>query len=455
MRLAPGPLAFHHVKAFHTLFPLVAALGLSSAVAAGAPNAPLPPSGLRYDVDYPVIGYFQTPVDNEIARLQARLDRGEVVLEFSAPRGYLDSLLKALRIDPSSQVLVYSKTSLQFRQIRAATPRAIYFNDDTYVAWVQGSDLLEVATMDSTRGAVFYTLPNHRVASPRAQRETFTCLSCHDTFSLTGGGVPRFLLLSGMVNADGALLPRQISTETDDRTPLSERWGGWYVTGQHEGQVHRGNMMPRSPAELLDMERARRGNLATLDALFDTRPYLSNRSDIVALLVLEHQLYIKNLITRLNFKTRSFLAREAQQRSLAQIRWQDTSPVTRRSLQQMMDQLVEAMLFAHAAPLTGRIQGGAGFERSFERLGPRDASGRSLRDFDLQRRLFRYPLSYVIYSEGFDALPQPTRAYLYRRLAVILTDLDRSATFAHLSATDRQAILQILTATKADFARSL
>jgi hypothetical protein len=382
---------------------------------------------LRYDRDYPVIAYSAAPVANEIARLQARLDRSEATLQFSEPRGYLDSLLRALRIDPSSQVLVYSKTSLQFLQIAASTPRAIYFNDDTYIAWVQGSEVLEIATLDAERGAVFYTLRNRQDTPPVMERQTHQCLSCHDTFSMSGGGVPRFLFLSAPVDASGLLPRSRVSIETDDRTPLPQRWGGWYVTGHAGGQAHLGNTVTNAVADLAD-----------LDGVFDTRPYLTNRSDVVALLVLEHQLYIKNLITRLNFKTRTFLARERKER------WEDASPPIRRALQKMMDGLVDAMVFARAAPLDGTIRGSAGFEPAFARLGPRDSAGRSLRDFDLNTRLFRYPLSYVVYSEGFDALPQATKDYLYRRFATVL---------ANGSQASGKAAVEILRETKPEFAR--
>jgi hypothetical protein len=181
---------------------------------------------LRYDVDYPTIGYADPPHHNAIARLQERLERGETQLEFKGPRGYLDSLLKALGIDPSSQVLVYSKTSLQIDWINAATPRAIYFNDDAYVAWVQGSDLLEMSVMDDDVGAVFYTLPNREAATPPFERQTSQCLTCHDTFAMAGGGVPRFLIASTVVDTEGIALQDETSHETDDQTPLADRWGG-------------------------------------------------------------------------------------------------------------------------------------------------------------------------------------------------------------------------------------
>src|SRR5262245_43425520 len=179
--------------------------GLCTALTAFA-SPPATRSALRYDTDYPAIAYGDMPRANPIARLQERLDRGEVKLEFRGPRGYLDSMLRALDIDPSSQVLVYSKTSLQIDVIGPATPSAIHFNDDTYVAWVQGSVLLELSAMDNERGAVFYTFRNRHDDPGPMQRETSRCLSCHDTFSMTGGGVPRFLFASTLVDTDGVAL---------------------------------------------------------------------------------------------------------------------------------------------------------------------------------------------------------------------------------------------------------
>src|SRR5262245_8320432 len=147
-----------------------AAIAMMAALAGPAAWS-APAAALRYDTDYPMIPYSGVARDNPVERLQARLDNGNVRLEFKAPRGYLDSLLAALHIDRSSQTLVYSKTSLQIEAINSATPRAIYFNDDTYVAWVQGQRMLEIVTMDAKLGAVFYTLPYEEVSQPRLDRE--------------------------------------------------------------------------------------------------------------------------------------------------------------------------------------------------------------------------------------------------------------------------------------------
>ncbi len=110
------------------------------------------------------------------------------------------------------------------------------------------------------------------------------------------------------------------------------------------------------------------------------------------------------------------------------------------------------MLFVDAVEYTDAISGRREFVEQFASRGVRDAQGRSLRDFDLTRRLFRYPLSYVIYSPAFDALPDDAKAMLYRRLNEVLTGADTSEDFAHLSAADRTAILEILRDTKPDAA---
>ncbi len=214
-----------------------------------APPTAAETTALRYDADYPLIDYAQRPTHNAIARLQERLERGEVKLKFAPERGYLDSLLQTLGIDRGSQTLVYSKTSLQFQLIRAATPRAIYFDDDTYVAWIPDTKILEITTMDSALGPVFYTLPNTDPATTRFDRETLRCLTCHDTFSLMGGGVPRFLFMSSPVTVSGEPLASDISIETTDATPLKDRWGGWYVTGKPDGLAHLGNLQASDPVK--------------------------------------------------------------------------------------------------------------------------------------------------------------------------------------------------------------
>ncbi|HEX6997943.1 MAG TPA: hypothetical protein VF322_07340 [Gammaproteobacteria bacterium] len=404
------------------------------------------PQPLRYDVEYPAIGYSTVTPENRVTRFAERLAAGEVRLDSGSPREALARLLAALEIGTSSQALVFSKTSLQTGGIDATTPRAIYFNDDTYVAWVQGTDAFEIATMDPNLGPVFYTLGQD--GDPRSlERQLGTCLRCHDSYSLTGGGVPRFIVGSGYTDADGRLVAHEGWILTSDRTPLKNRWGGWYVSGYHGTQVHLGNVIIRSFDDFERLDSLRVGNREDLDGLVDTSPYLTNRSDIVALMILEHQVHVQNAITRVSWDVRDRLAEGGLDAG--------ASPAAAAQLAATVEPLVEALFLAGEAPLTDRIRGTSGFAEEFQRRGPRDAQGRSLRDLDLERRLFKYPLSYLVYSDAFAALPEAAKGQVYRRMAEILGGEDDSGKYAHLSAADRAAILEILRDTAPEIATAI
>jgi hypothetical protein len=395
------------------------------------------PTLLRYDREYPAVGYSTRAPDDAVSRLQQRIDRGEAALEFDVARGYLDSLLAALGIGVDSQMLVFSKTSVQARQINARTPRAIYFSDDVYVGWVRGANTLEVAAMDPNLGPVFFTLAQDRSSPARFERQMGQCLRCHDSYSLTGGGVPRFITGSGYTNTEGDLVSHEGWILTSDRTPLRSRWGGWYVSGYHGDQVHLGNIAVKDPAELQSLDELRIGNLENLDSVLDTSAYPGDTSDIVALLVLEHQVQVQNAIARANYDAVSAQAGAGLDAAAAAA---------------IAEPLAESLLLAGEAPLTGRIESTSGFAASFQARGPRDSLGRSLRELNLRERLFEYPLSYLIYSAAFDALPAPVKSQVYMRLREILGGEDRGGVYVHLSAAERRAIGEILMQTKPDFA---
>ena len=406
---------------------------------------------LPYDKEYEAIQYAASTPTDLVAQLQQEISGGAVELQFDAKNGYLASLLEELKVPVSSQMLVFSKTSFQTGLISSKTPRAIYFNDNVYVAWVQDSPVLEISSLDPDLGPVFYTLDQQPSPRPSFKRETFLCLRCHDSYSLTGGGVPRYILGSGFANPNGQLVSHEGWHLTTDQTPLSRRWGGWYVTGTHGDQVHMGNLIPRDGAEAVQMDLAAGGNLTNLDLLIDTTPYLGKHSNIVALMVIEHQVHIQNLITRVNYEIRTDLYREtARNRELGRDP-DNQSAATGERIESVAEPLVRAMLLVGEAPLAGPIAGTSGFASEFVRPGPWDGQGRSLRQLDLNRRLFRYPLSYLIYSEAFDALPDLAKRYIYRRLGEVLGGQDESEAFAHLSDQDRLAIREILEETKVDF----
>lgn len=405
----------------------------------------------RYDSEYPTVGYSGAASSNAIARLQERLARGEQKLEFSGVRGYLDSLLKALGIDAGSQLLVYSKSSLQKARISPSTPRALYFNDETYIGWVQDSDQIEVGTVDCEKGPVFYLFSSRPQAGTPFSRETTRCLTCHDTVGLLGGGIPAFTVYSMPVDAEGGVFVNDNPVAVNDATPFAQRWAGWYVTGQHGQQVHLGNLKAASAREFHEADLKASGNRDSLAGLLDTRPYLTDKSDIVALLVFEHQASVQTHLSRALFKSREFLARESADGGLEQP-LSALSPRMQGLYKRLLEPVVRSLLFVDAVPFTDTIRGNSGFAEWFEAQGPRDAMGRSLRELDLETRLFRYPLSHVIYTAAFDGLPRSAREYVYTRLQEVLSGDVKDDVSTRLAAQDRQALFEILKATKPEFA---
>jgi hypothetical protein len=407
-----------------------------------AHSAPPPPVA-SYDRDYPALVYSGDAVSNAIAALQSRIASGDIVLDERAGRGFLDALLAALDIEPASQVLVFSKTSLQASYIDSEHPRAIYFNDSTYVAWVQGSDHLEIVAIDDDRGPVFFSVDNV-APQPRFERQTTLCLACHDSAALSGGGVPLVLVRSssvvGEMNPAGRLLPATVT----HATAVEDRWGGWYVTGRLGVQQHLGNLPLATSRDSAVSEISNRSNLPGLSGYFDTAPYMSDKSDIVALLVLEHQSYVHNLLTRAKYVLAGRSGVTLDEASSPE----DVSSADRAVFEAVLDPLAAAMTFADERRLLGRIRGTAGFEAAFTAAGPMDGCGRSLRTFDLVSRTFRYPVSYLVYASAFQSLPSVAKRYLYERFVALLSTPTGSAAFDR----DRAAALEILAETLPEFA---
>jgi hypothetical protein len=245
----------------------------------------------------------------------------------------------------------------------------------------------------------------------------------------------------------------EVAQPTDDSTPLTDRWGGWYVTGQLKGVAHLGDLLP-TPGGHIPASAVHPQDLAHLVGLFDTRTYLTDTSDVVALLVLEHEAYIHDLIIRAGYKSRWLMERQQAGSGSTGLTWDKCTPATQRRLAGLLEPLVRGLLFSGAAPLSAPVRGDPAYAHGFEARGPRDSQGRSLRDFDLDKRLFKYPLSFLVYSDGFRQLPPVAQAFVLRRIGEVLTGADQSANFSHLSAADRKAILEIVTATSPGLARA-
>ncbi len=400
------------------------------------------------DLDGPPIRYATAPADNVVSRLQQRLDAGRTRLDYEEGFGYLRALLRELRVPVSSQTLVFSKTSLQRQRIGPKKPRALYFNDEVYVGFCRQGKVAEVTAVDPRLGAVFYSLDQERADRPKFVRQTDTCLICHG--SSQNQGIPGHLVRSTYVDEAGYPILSAGTYRIDQTSPLEQRWGGWYVTGSSGKQAHLGNLVVRGRQRPEEVTNADGLNVTDLGRRFKTAAYLAPHSDIVALLVLEHQTEMHNRITRANFQTRQALAEGADiNKALGRPAGYRSESTTRR-IHYAGEPLVKYMLFSGEARLTEPVRGTSDFVRDFAARGPRDRRGRSLRDFDLKTRIFKYPCSYLIYSAAFDALPAPVKDHVLRRLWEVLTGRDTSADFAHLSADDRRAILEILRETKPD-----
>lgn len=392
------------------------------------------------------INYLTAPVDDPVARLQGRLERGEATLSYDEHYGYLPALLKELQIPVTSQMLVFSKTSFQRTKISRRRPRAVYFNDDTYIGFVQQGEVIEISTSDPKQGAVFYTLRQEQQDKPALNRQTHDCLQCHASSKTQE--VPGHLVRSVYPDAMGMPVFNAGTFTTSHESPLKERWGGWYVTGKHGDQPHMGNVTVTDRQHPERLDTAAGANVTDLSPLVDTSPYLSPHSDIVALMVLEHQVKMHNLMTAAGYHARMALHYEASLNKALGRPDDHLSASTQQRYKSPADKLIRYMLFVDEAPLTGKIEGTSDFAREFAALGPSDRRGRSLREFDLERRLFKYPCSYEIYSACFDCMPGVVKDYVYRRLYEILSGQDRSSEFASLASADRQAILEILRDTK-------
>ncbi len=394
----------------------------------------------------PPVDYLKGPVDNPISRLQSKIDSGEAKLEFSESHGYLPSVLKNLGVSTTSQVLVFSKTSFQLRQIAPLTPRSVYFSDDMYVGGVQHGDVVEISAVDAKMGTIFYALPQKKTDKPKFARLTHTCTQCHAS-TLTKG-VPGHTVRSVYTASTGHPILSMGTYRTDHTSPMKERWGGWYVTGDAGRQRHLGNMTykPTADRDSVDVETG--ANAKTLDRWIDTSPYLTPHSDIVALMVLEHQSLMHNLLTRGNFLTQITLRDADVMNRMLERPDGFHSDSTKRRIVNAGEPLLKYMLFVDEYKLTDPVSGTSGFTKHFASLGLRDSKGRSLRDFDLETRIFKYPCSYLIYSESFDGLPEEVKSYVYKRLHDVLTGKDTSDDFSHLTAEDRKAILEILLDTK-------
>jgi hypothetical protein len=384
------------------------------------------------------INYRSEDISDAVTVLQKKLDTGGARLVYrEGDHGYLKSVLQLLDIPVSSQTLVFSKTSFQYPKISPRHPRALYFNDDIYIGAVHEGKEIEVVSFDRQQGAMFFILHEQKAETPRFDRAELDCTQCH--IAAATRGVPGVMLRSVQPHDTGTPVAGTKNFISDQESPLNERWGGWYVTGP---------LARKTLANLAAPADATSRSLA-LDALpetFDPKAFLAPGSDDVALLVLGHQTQMHNLITLTNYRTRIALHDAGLKAG------DDVPEDLRQRFEKPAEQLLRYLLFINETRLPdldgAQMIGGSAYAREFAERGPFDSKGRSLRQFDLNTRIFKYPCSYLIYSDAFDALPEPAKGYVYRRLLEVLSGQDQGPDFAALPAGARGEILEILLQTK-------
>jgi hypothetical protein len=368
-------------------------------------------------------GRASTPPLDRVAALNQALAQHQRSLSRDAQTGYLPSVLDALGVTRESQLLVFSKTGVQRAYTSPHTPRAIYFDQSVAVGYVPGAPMIEVAAHDPHQGIVFYTL-DQSAAAPSFARQT-SCLSCHVSPGTLG--VPGLIARSHTVGDDGTVIARDGTHDVTHETPHPDRWGGWFVTSQdaappYQQLAHRGNITFSGKGNTSNQVFVDWMNSAP-----ESRGYLSPSSDIVGLLLFDHQVHAINLLIKLQLESRA------------------GSP----SIERLATELADYLVFAGEAPPLAALTPRPGFAASLAAKVPADRRGRSLAELDMETRLLRFPCSYMIYADGFDALAAPIKGMVYRRIVEQLSAPDPRATRAQLDG--RRAALEILRDTKPDF----
>lgn len=369
------------------------------------------------------VDYLSPANADPVARLIADVEAGRTKLPYDESTGYLAALLSELDVPVQSQLLLFSRTSLQGRHIGPETPRAIYFTDEVTLGWIPDAPLIEIMAQDPVKGSVFYTIPQTADAfQPR--REQQRCNGCHVT--TRSAGVPGFIVRSFETDARGGALSGK--ARITHASPIEDRWGGWFLTGKTPKQPHRANLLGKEDfAQHVD-QPLHRGALDELSSLTDLSRYVSRHSDVSAALVFDHYGDTYNILMRVN----------AEQRLGKPLKG--------------LDALVTALLLLDEAPLLGPIEGIGGFADWYREQGPRDDAGRSLRELDLQSRVFRWGVSPLVYSRTFRELPDPARREVQLRMTALL-DGREPWTGPERSDEVRQTALAILRDTIPDWPR--
>ena len=365
---------------------------------------------------------------------------------------FLKTMLRITGTPEHSQVLVYSLTSHQDAIIRRNNPRAIYFSDDAYIGYVPGG-VIEYSDVDPRVGTGFFVLDQTETQRPLKLQDTESCLLCHE------GGRTNYnrglMVRSVFVRENGFPYTNSGSFLVSHDTPMENRWGGWYVTGEHGQMRHMGNVVATDQGENTQarIDREAGANITDLSDFFNPTKYLAPGSDIVALMVLEHQVEMHNRLTQGGIVVNEQTARS---RSIAESLGEAFDPAASETMQTVLrsraEKILRHMLFVDEITLASPVRGDPAFADQFRANRREDDAGRSLKDFDLDTRMFTYRCSYMIYSRAFTLMPDLLKDAVLARLSAGLRPDSADPLFTHLGADERAAIDTILRQTHAGYA---
>jgi hypothetical protein len=395
----------------------------------------------------PPINYSATQTNDRATAINAAFQSRADEIRSMPAKKRLKWLLDELGVPVESQMLVFSKTSMQRDLINPETPRVLYFSDEAYVGWsVTGS--FEVSVFDAKLGTTFYLFDQHAAKDVPLLERSGDCLLCHSRHEHT----PTLRTRSIYPDGNGEPLSGSGGANIAPSTPLAERWGGWYVTGTKAPFEHRANLTGKKADDFEGPNALPTRNLATLDGVVDTHRYLLKTSDVIPMLMHDHQVHVHNVLSTANQDARIALHRWPAMREILGLP-KDAPP--QGSCVVVFDSQAEKILDAllcrdEAAWPYGGIQSDGVFASAYAKTRKPDARGRSLRDLDLQTRLFRYRCSPLIYSQSFATLPRELRDIVLLRLSSGLRAFPPSPSFGHLADAERVAIHEILTQTMPD-----
>ena len=388
--------------------------------------------------------YWGSKLEDPMSELLKRVRKGEINLDEKSGITLVRRLLEELKISETSQILVFSRTSLQRGAVSPTNPRAIYFNDEVYLGWMPNGRI-EIASSDPEKGFIFFfqrELSDRK--APLFSRDR-VCIQCH------AGSATNFLPgplgRSVFPDSKGRSLKSVDTFELIGHgVPVHERWGGWYVTHAHQDLNHMGNAI--AIKENGELKLQRKDSSKGLNDFFNTSNYPVSTSDIEALLIFDHQVQMQFVLIESAYKIRQAIF-DSQKVS-------DQKKVTNLNvlLKEVTESIVSELLFKEEFPLGGKVvdtsQAGK-FVTEFKAKGKTDSMGRSLRDLDFQGRLFKYRCSYMIYSKSFSAFPEILKNSVLNRIKEIMTSESPQLGYEYLEVEEKRAIFDILSGTFADF----